>query len=123
MVGKIAIETLSSAEWRIETRGWLPGLSWEQVSLYPKPRSMPVYQRAKGLVQIERAVNKTVFNGPSPPGVFLGSADYPFLRAGPLVPILPSIDGIGDAAILDDPSRWLDTSIDDLVTYRFSLVR
>ncbi|TMI67247.1 hypothetical protein E6H16_04075 [Candidatus Bathyarchaeota archaeon] len=87
------------------------------------PSLCPVYQRAKGLVEIERAVNKTVFNGPSPPGVFLGSADYPFLRAGPPVPILPSIDGIGDAAILDDPSRWLDTSIDDLVTYRFSLVR
>src|SRR5437867_12313550 len=86
------------------------------------PSLCPVYQRAKGLVEIERAVNKTVFNGPSPPSVFLGSADYPFLRAGPLVPVLPFIDGMG-AAILDDPSRWLDNSIDDLVTYRFSLVR
>ena len=86
------------------------------------PGLCPVYQRAKGLVEIERAVNKTVFNGPSPPSVFLGSADYPFLRAGPLVPILPFIDGMG-TAILDDPSRWLDSSIDDLVTYRFSLVR
>ncbi|TMI43253.1 hypothetical protein E6H23_02885 [Candidatus Bathyarchaeota archaeon] len=86
------------------------------------PGLCPVYQRAKGLVEIERAVNKTVFNGPSPPSVFLGSADYPFLRAGPLVPILPSFEGRGPE-ILDDPSRWLDSSIDDLVTYRFSLVR
>ena len=54
--------------------------------------------------------------------MFLGSADYPFLRAGPLVPILPSFEGRGPE-ILDDPSRWLDSSIDDLVTYRFSLVR
>src|SRR3989442_7511658 len=30
---------------------------------------------------------------------------------------------MGGTAILDDPSRWLDSSIDDLVTYRFSLVR
>ena len=86
------------------------------------PGLCPVYQRAKSLVEIERAVNKTVFNGPSPPSVFLGSADYPFLRAGPLVPILPSFEGRGPE-ILDDPSRWLDSSIDDLVTYRFSLVR
>jgi len=26
---KIAIEALSGAEWRIETRGGLPGLPWE----------------------------------------------------------------------------------------------
>ena len=83
----------------------------------------PVYQRAKNLVEIEKAVNKTVFNGPSPPSVFLGSADYPFLRAGPLVPFLPSVEDMADPAILDDPSRWLDSSINDLVTYRFSLLR
>src|SRR2546427_9437523 len=45
---KIAGKALSSVKWRIETRGWLPGLSWEQVSLYPKPRSMPCLPAGKG---------------------------------------------------------------------------
>ncbi|HZD12977.1 MAG TPA: hypothetical protein VE177_05605, partial [Candidatus Binatus sp.] len=61
--------------------------------------------------------------GPSPPGVFLGSADYPHLRAGPLVPVLPQDGTVDDPSILDDSSRWLDTRIEDLVRYRFSLVR
>lgn len=83
----------------------------------------PVYQRAKKLFDIEKAADKTVFNGPSPPGVFLGSADYPILRAGPLVPVVPSVEGMTDPSVLEDPGTWLDKPMDDLVRFRFSLLR
>ncbi len=94
-----------------------------RITCVQNPGLCPVYQRARKLVDIERAVNKTVFNGPSPPGVFLGSADYPILRAGPLVPVVPAIEGMTDASVLEDPGTWLDKPIDDLVRFRFSLVR
>lgn len=79
----------------------------------------PVFLRAKSLVDIEKVVGKTEFFGASPPGVFLGSYGYPNLLAGPLVPVLQE----PDPSLLDSPSRWLDKSIDELLRYRFSLVR
>jgi len=71
------------------------------------------------LVDIEKMVGKTEFFGPSPPGVFLGSYGYPNLLAGPLVPVLQE----PDPSLLDSPDRWLDKSIDELIRYRFGLVR
>jgi hypothetical protein len=79
----------------------------------------PVFLRAKSLVDIEKVVGKTEFFGPSPPGVFLGSYGYPNLLAGPLVPVLQE----PDPSLLDSPDRWLDKSIDELLRYRFGLVR
>ncbi len=64
-------------------------------------------------------VGKTEFFGASPPGVFLGSYGYPNLLAGPLVPVLQE----PDPSLLDAPDRWLDKSIDELIRYRFGLVR
>jgi len=78
-----------------------------------------VFLRAKSLVDIEKVVGKTEFFGPSPPGVFLGSYGYPKLLAGPLVPVLQE----PDPSLLDAPNRWLDKSIDELIRYRFGLVR
>jgi DNA repair protein NreA len=79
----------------------------------------PVFLRAKGLIDIEKMVGKTEFFGPSPPGVFLGSYGYPNLLAGPLVPVVQE----PDPSLLDSPDRWLDKSIDELLRYRFGLVR
>jgi len=70
-------------------------------------------------VDIEKVVGKTEFFGASPPGVFLGSYGYPNLLAGPLVPVLEE----PDPSLLDSPDRWLDKSIDELLRYRFGLVR
>ena len=81
--------------------------------------SCPVFLRAPSLVDIEKVVGKTEFFGPSPPGVFLGSYGYPNLLAGPLVPVLQE----PDPSLLDSPDRWLDRSIDELIRYRFGLVR
>ena len=78
-----------------------------------------MFLRAKSLVDIEKLVGKTEFFGASPPGVFLGSYGYPNLLAGPLVPVLQE----PDPSLLDSPDRWLDKSIDELLRYRFGLVR
>ena len=79
----------------------------------------PVFQRAVKLFDVEKAVSKTRFFGPSPPGVFLGSFGYPNVLAGPLVPAVAE----SDPAVLDDPGRWLDKPLDQLLGYRFALVR
>lgn len=79
----------------------------------------PVFLRAKKLVDLEKAVSKTSFFGPSPPGVFLGSFGYPNVLAGPLVPAVVETD----PSVLDSPDLWLDKPMDQLIRYRFVLVR
>ncbi len=83
------------------------------------PSRCPVFLRAKKLVDLEKAVSKTSFFGPSPPGVFLGSFGYPNVLAGPLVPAVVE----SDPSVLDSPDVWLDQPMDQLIRYRFALVR
>ncbi|NYT11303.1 MAG: hypothetical protein GKC03_01970 [Methanomassiliicoccales archaeon] len=56
--------------------------------------------------------------GSSPPGVFVGRYGYPNVDIGPLVP-----PELGDTSIMDTPEMWAGRSIDEIVDFRFSLVR
>ena len=57
-------------------------------------------------------------DGSSPPGVFIGRIGYPYVSIGPLVPPVH-----GDTGLLDTPELWLGKSIEDIVRFRFQLVR
>jgi DNA repair protein NreA len=58
--------------------------------------------------------------GTTPPSVFIGSANYPNVYAGPL--ITPEH---GDTSLYDHPERWIpsQTSQEEIIRYRFSLIR
>ena len=56
--------------------------------------------------------------GASPPSVFVGSAGYPNVLAGPMVP-----PRFGDTSILDSPEEWSGRSLQEIVSYRLGLVR
>jgi len=70
-------------------------------------------------MKIEKGLNKENIFGSSPPAVFVGSWNYPKVIAGPLVPPLPSVD----SSVMDAPELWLDKTMDEILSYRFSLVR
>jgi hypothetical protein len=57
-------------------------------------------------------------SGATPPSVFVGRYGYPKVKVGPMVPPLH-----GDTTILDKPEMWLGKSIEEIVNYRFPLVR
>lgn len=59
-------------------------------------------------------------SGASPPSVFIGRQGYPKVFVGPLIPPVH-----GDTQIMDLPEQWLTTNkqIEDIVNFRFSLVR
>ncbi len=57
-------------------------------------------------------------HGDSPPGVFVGRFGYPKVDIGPLVPPMT-----GDTSIMDTPEMWVGRSIEEIVDFRFSLVR
>ncbi len=56
--------------------------------------------------------------GASPPGVFVGRFGYPNVSIGPMVPSIS-----GDTEILDTPERWMGKGFDEIVDFRYSLLR
>jgi len=56
--------------------------------------------------------------GASPPGVFVGRIGYPKVFVGPLIP-----PELGDTSLMDTPELWLGKTIDEIVDFRFQLVR
>lgn len=57
-------------------------------------------------------------SGSSPPSVFVGSYNYPKVFVGPLVPPIH-----GDTSLLDDPEKWTNKSLEEIVNFRLSLIR
>jgi len=82
-------------------------------------RPCPLVMRALSLSNIESAVRGMSLEGSSPPSVFVGSFGYPKVLAGPLI---PPVRG-ESAALMEQPNRWLDRTIDEILALRFSLVR
>jgi len=57
-------------------------------------------------------------HGSTPPGIFVGRYGYPKVYIGPLLPPYT-----GDTSQLDTPELWYGRSIEDIVSFRTSLVR
>jgi len=83
-----------------------------------KPKC-PILTKAEGFARnAQPFLNSDIIQGSSPPGVFVGRFGYPKVFIGPMVP------GIyGDTAMLDTPELWKGKSIEEIVNYRYSLVR
>ncbi len=63
--------------------------------------------------------------GASPPGIFVGHFNYPNVYIGPLVPYQEfklDLDA-RDNFILDAPELWFGKKMEEIITYRSSLVR
>jgi len=75
------------------------------VKFYAKQRTVPMLDSLK-------------LEGSSPPSVFVGRFGYPKVSIGPMVPPV-----MGDTSIMDYPEQWSGLSIDEIVNFRFQLVR
>jgi len=81
-----------------------------------KPRC-PIIVKAQAMAKVGASLSSEI-GGSSPPGVFVGRLGYPKVSIGPMVP--PTF---GDTSILDTPEEWLGKPIDQIVDYRYSLIR
>jgi hypothetical protein len=75
------------------------------VKFYAKQKTVPMLDSLK-------------LEGSSPPSVFVGRFGYPKVYIGPMVPPV-----IGNTSIMDSPEQWAGLSIDEIVNFRFQLVR
>ena len=82
-----------------------------------KPRC-PIVVKAQSMVRVGAGISTASVEGSSPPGVFVGRLGYPKVSIGPMVPAQ-----YGDTSILDTPEQWLGRPVDQIVDYRYSLVR
>ena len=80
--------------------------------------SCPVITRAQSLAKLGAVIDSDHISGSTPPGVFVGRIGYPKVYIGPMIPPIH-----GDTTILDTPELWLGKSIEQIVDYRYSLVR
>jgi hypothetical protein len=63
-------------------------------------------------------IDSTHLEGSSPPSVFIGRFSYPKVYIGPMLP-----PQFGDTSMMDTPEGWQGLSIDEIVDFRFRLVR
>jgi len=68
--------------------------------------------------KVKPLIDSTSLEGSSPPSVFIGHWNYPKVFVGPMLPPLH-----GDTSIMDTPELWTGLSIDEIVDFRFQLVR
>jgi DNA repair protein NreA len=82
-----------------------------------KPRC-PIIVKAQAMAKQGQSLATDQVNGSSPPGVFVGRLGYPRVSIGPMVP-----PRYGDTTVLDTPEEWLGKPIEQILDYRYSLVR
>ena len=75
------------------------------IKFYSQQRTMPM-------------INAKDIAGSSPPSVFVGRYGYPKVEVGPLIP-----PEFGDTSIMGTPELWMGKSIDEIVDFRFKLIR
>ncbi|NLX47633.1 MAG: hypothetical protein GXY70_05660 [Euryarchaeota archaeon] len=78
----------------------------------------PLMVKFYSYTKTKRLIDTQDLHGSSPPGVFVGRYGYPKVDIGPLVP-----PDLGDTLIMDTPEQWMGKSMDEIVDFRFRLVR
>jgi hypothetical protein len=78
----------------------------------------PIIAKAQSLARSSLQITSPRIQGSTPPGVFVGRIGYPKVYIGPMVPPYR-----GDTEILDTPELWLGKSIQNIIDYRFALIR
>ena len=78
----------------------------------------PILFKAELLLRSPAFTSSERVEGSSPPGVFVGRLGYPKVLVGPLIPPFH-----GDTSLLDLPEAWLGRSLEELVSFRYTLIR
>lgn len=81
-------------------------------------RKCPLLERFYTFVKISKSFNGIHLMGDSPPSAFVGRKGYPYVYVGPMVP-----PERGDTSIFDTPEFWFGKDLDEIMNFRYKLVR
>jgi len=77
----------------------------------------PILAKSRALEIVSPIARNTEIYGSTPPSLFVGRIGYPYVYAGPSAPPV-----FGDTRVYDTPEMWADSSIDNVIALRGSLV-
>jgi len=78
----------------------------------------PLLVKFYSYTKAQPLIDSTFLSGSSPPSCFIGSYGYPKVFIGPMLP-----PQHGDTSLMDTPELWANKSIQEIVDFRFQLVR
>ncbi|MGQ9722126.1 MAG: Nre family DNA repair protein [Candidatus Jordarchaeum sp.] len=78
----------------------------------------PLLERFYSYVKVSKSFDGTQLVGDSPPSAFVGRRGYPYVYAGPMVP-----PERGDTGIYDIPELWYGKDVEEIIGFRYKLVR
>jgi len=78
----------------------------------------PILVKFYAQTKVKPLIDSTYLEGSSPPSVFVGRFNYPKVFVGPMIP-----PQHGDTSFMDTPELWIGKSIQEIVDFRFQLVR
>ena len=78
----------------------------------------PILVKFYTQTKVKPLIDSTHLEGSSPPSVFIGKWNWPKVFIGPMLP-----PQHGDTSIMDTPELWTNKSIQEIVDFRFQLVR
>jgi hypothetical protein len=78
----------------------------------------PIMVKFYAQTKVKPMIDSTYMEGSSPPSVFVGRFNYPKVFVGPMLPPIH-----GDTSLMDTPEQWTGKSIQEIVDFRFQLVR
>jgi len=93
-------------------------LRCKRVRILSKEQRCAIHVKASLLAAHFSEFDAERIQGSSPPGVFVGRFGYPKVFAGPMVPLQS-----GDTEMLDTPEWWMGKGFDEIVDFRYSLLR
>ena len=131
----VGLATVQGLEWIRNRTGLDPSTASDALTFVPTSSSTicmqcrgarmlcgkahcPILSKAELLLKHIPKLSREEIDGSTPPGVFVGRVGYPRVYVGPLIP-----PEKGDTKLLDTPELWLGKTIQDIIDYRFSLVR
>ena len=77
----------------------------------------PIIARARASIILRETSLSNIIEGSTPPSVFVGRRNYPYITAGPATPPIQ-----GDTSLFDYPEKWSSLKIEDILEYRWSLI-
>ncbi|MEM4262546.1 MAG: Nre family DNA repair protein [Thermoplasmata archaeon] len=80
--------------------------------------SCPLLLRYYSGMKTRAMIDREEIDGSSPPAVFVGRFGYPKVLIGPMIP-----PEHGDTEVLDTPEMWIGKPLEEIVDYRYKLVR
>jgi len=102
----------------VQTSSWTMCMQCRGARMLCGKAYCPILSKAELLLKHVPKISHEEIDGSTPPGVFVGRFGYPRVYLGPLIP-----PEKGNTRFLDTPELWLGKSIQEIIDYRFSLIR